>query len=101
MALDTNQTETSTQTSTTTTPAPGNNITTITDGLDKLPENMTNINAEETLQNSELTKIDLNNTKATDIKATFCREIGHISSRYEVKTYSINDNLGFIFMHYV
>jgi hypothetical protein len=57
--------------------------------LEELPENVTDITVEDTLKFSELTKLDVNKTSDEEIKQAFCREIGAISSRYEVVHYTI------------
>ena len=60
---------------------PSYNLTKQNDG--SLDLNLTNIEPEETLSTSYLTKLDLKKTKLIDIKKEFCLEIKAISTKYE------------------
>ena len=47
-----------------------------------LQVNVTSLTANETLVDSELTKLDLNNTSPKEIKLAFCREVARTARIY-------------------
>ena len=59
---------------------PSYNLTENDDG--SLELNITNIEPEESLSTSYLTKLDLKNTKPMDVKKEFCLELQAISTKY-------------------
>ena len=90
MALDTETTTPAPTTTTTTassseTASDGTNSTVEVNAEDKLPANLTQIDADATLKDSKLAAINVNDTSEADITAAFCREVGTISGRYEVR----------------
>lgn len=97
----TSSSSTTTTTTTTTTVAPDSSANaTITDsedinnnGTKPLEQefetfngkNLTEVSANDTLKDSELLKVDVNNTSPEEIKNLFCKEIGTIVNRYDVR----------------
>eukprot|EP00095_Tigriopus_kingsejongensis_P009985 maker-scaffold17_size721972-snap-gene-6.23 protein:Tk09985 transcript:maker-scaffold17_size721972-snap-gene-6.23-mRNA-1 annotation:"---NA---" len=54
------------------------------DTLDAFPDkNLTEISANDTLKNSRLTKLNINETTPEEIKAAFCKEITEITQRFD------------------
>ena len=49
--------------------------------------NVTDLSANLTLADSELTKLDPNKTSEVEIKQTFCQEIKKVSAKFEVNFY--------------
>ncbi len=52
-------------------------------------KNLTEVTLNDTLQDSGLTKIDLNKTTEVELKTEFCREINAVAQRYEVQLHNI------------
>ena len=90
MALDSETTTTTaapdgSSSTTSTTAAPSSTNATAVNEEDGLPSNLTQITSEDTLKDSKLAGINVNETSEADITAAFCREVGAISGRYEVR----------------
>ena len=47
-------------------------------------KNITDLTANDTLKDSGLVKLDVNNTTEVELKTEFCREVSQIAGRFEV-----------------